>query len=312
MSKSLAKILFAGSSDPETARKLSEKANVPFGRVLIKKFASGEKYINLLDNPKNKIVYLYQTTAQNPDEILMETFLIADAAKGAEAKKIILIMPFLSYSRQEKKTKKEMQEPISAELLARLIETSGIQELITVHLHSQRILNFYKAKIVNIETEKIFGKRLEEIIRIYPEPFSNFVVVSPDKGGRTSAQKLASFLGNLKMCCFEKQRESPVREINISEPLKFYGDVSRKRAIIFDDIVDTGRTVISAKQELIKRGVLEVMLCVTHPVFSGKTLEKLAKANFSRIIVSDSIPLKRKIKRLEVISLVEEITNYLK
>lgn len=311
MPKVLDKILFAGSSDPGTAKRLSEKANIYFGKILIRKFSSGEKYINLIDEVKNKIVYIYQTGVQNPDEILFEIFLIADAAKRAGAKKIILIISFLLYSRQEKKTSKDSQEPVSAEVLAKLFEISGIDELITVHIHSQKILGFYKIKVKNIETEEIFAERIDRIIKKYREPNSKFVIVSPDKGGINQAERLAQKLGNLKVFYFEKKRKDPSMEINISKPLEFYGDVLGKRVIIFDDIIDTGGTVIKAKMELIKKGALEVILCVTHPVLSDDALGKLTKANFSRIIVSDSVPLKKESQKFEVISLVDELAKYL-
>lgn len=311
MPKVLDKILFAGSSDPGTAKRLSEKANIYFGKILIRKFASGEKYINLIDKVKNKIVYIYQTGAQNPDEILFEIFFIADAAKRAGARKIILIMPFLLYSRQDKKTKEELNEPVSAEVLAKLVESVGIKKIITCHIHNKKILGFYDIEILNIDTCGIFGKKLEEIIEKYREKKSNFVVAAPDQGGIDDAERLAKFLGGLKVFYFEKRRADPRIKMNISAPLKFYGNVLGKRVIIFDDIVDTGGTVIKAKEELIKKGALEVILCATHPVLSGDALEKLTKANFSRIVVSDSIPLREKVKNLEVVSLIDEIAKNL-
>jgi ribose-phosphate pyrophosphokinase len=301
------KILFPGSSNSKNGRKLSQAAKIKFGRILIEKFACNEKYVQLLDDVKGKIVYIYQTFSENPDEILMETFLIAEAAKGAGAKKVILISPLLLYSRQDKKTSPEKREPLTVKLLAKLYQASGIDKIITCHLHSEKILNFYKNKILNLKTEHLFAKELKKIIkkeRIWQ-------VVAPDEGARKDAKKLAWLLGNLKVGFFEKERGGPDQKRNTISSLKFHGNVKEKNVIIFDDMVDTGQTVIKVKERLDFLGAKKVILATTHPILSEKAKERLEKAGFFKTFFSNSIPLKEKVKNLEIVDIIPEIKKYL-
>ena len=301
------KIIFPTSSAKDFSKKLSQVSQIRLGKIFIKKFPCQEKYIRLIDEVKEKTLYICALFSKNVDEILMEIFLIANAAKLAQAKKINLILPYLFYSRQDKKTEKNFREPISAKLLADLFKKAGIKKIITVHLHSQRIFKFYQGiELLNIETHQIFAKKLKKIIK----NFSNFCIVAPDKGALNDCKKLSSLLGNLDVFFFEKKREEfkKKRKVKI---LKFQGNVKGKNIILFDDIIDTGETVVEAKKKLDKMGAKKVFLCATHPLFSKNALQKLKKAEFSKIIVSDSIPFKKKFKEIEIISLINVIAKYL-
>lgn len=301
------KILFAGSSDQKFAEKLSEKAKIQLGKVLIQKFACSEKYVQLLDDVRGKIVYIYQTSSENPDEILMETFLMANAAKENGAQKVILISPLLLYSRQDKKKSPEKKEPISAKLLAKLYQASKIDKVITCYLHSERILDYYKIKILNLKFYHLFAKELKKIIK----KRENWQVVAPDEGARKDAKILVKSLGNLKISFFKKIREDPTKKTNLVSSLKFYGDVKGKNAILFDDMVDTGGTIIKAKEKLVSLGAEKIILCACHPILSGNAKEKLKKANFSKIFFSNSIPIKGKLRNLKIVDIIPEIKKYL-
>lgn len=289
------------------AKILAKEARIKFGRILIRKFACNEKYIQLLDDVKGKMVYLYQTYSPNVDENLMETFLIAEAAKENGAKKVILISPLLFYSRQDRKTLPEKREPISAKLLAKLYQVSGIEKIITCHLHSKGILSFYGIKILNLEVEHLFAKELKKIIR----KKNDWQVIAPDEGAKENVQKLAKLLGNLKSGFFKKQREDPVKKINAVSFLRFEGNVREKNLILFDDMVDTGKTIIQAKKKLIALGAKKIVLASTHPILSGNAKEKIEEAKFFKIFFSNSIPLKGKIKNLKIINLLPEIKKCL-
>jgi len=301
------KILFSGSSDPKTAKILARKTKIKFGRVLIRKFACNEKYIRILDEVKGKIIYIYQASSKNPDETLMETFLIAEAAKENGATKVILISPLLLYSRQDKKTSPEKKEPISAKLLAKLYQASGIDKIITCHLHDEKILNFYKIKILNLKTYHLFAKELKRVVK----KGENWQVIAPDEGAKKEAKRLAILLGNLKVSFLKKQRENPAKKTNLISSLKFHGNVQGKNIIIFDDMVDTGETVIQAKKQLVFWGAKKIILAATHPILSGNAKEKLERENFFKIFFSNSIPLKAKIKNLKIVNLISEIKKYL-
>lgn len=303
------KILFSGSSDEKTAKLIAKKSNIEFGKVEIKTFACHEKYINLIGDIKDKIVYIYQTSTQNPNDNIIELMLISNAAKLAGAKKIIAIIPNLPYSRQDHLSSEKHQEPISAKLIADLISASGINKVITVHIHSSKILDFYRIEIVNIETAYLFAKALKEIIVKSKTSLSKYVIVSPDKGGIEQAKKLSTLLEGLDFAYFEKVRPLPDNGVNISKTIKFFGDVKGKEAIIFDDMIDTCGTVINAKDNLMKMGAEKVILCATHPILSGSAIEKLRNANFSRIITTNSIPLRKNYKWIKVISLIDCIAE---
>ena len=307
------KILFAGSSNfDKMAEKIAKASHIHFGNILIQKFACGEKYIQLLDDVKGKIVYIYQTANENPDEIIMETLLMANAAKENGAKKIVLISPLLLYSRQDKKTTKDKREPISAKLLARLYETAGIDKIITCHLHSDLILKFYKIPILNLKVYHLFAKELKKIIK---KQKRDWQVVSPDEGARKDGQKFAQILGGLETAFFKKERESPDKKINMVSSLNFYGNIKGKNVILFDDMVDTGGTIIKAKEKLILMGAKKIILAAVHPVLSGNAKEKLEKANFFKIFFSNSVPINdcsnKLMKNLEIIDLTSEIKKHL-
>lgn len=303
------KILFPGSSDKKTAKLIAKKSNIEFGKVEIKTFACNEKYINLIGDIKDKIVYIYQTATQNPNDNIIELMLISNAAKLAGAKKIIAIIPNLPYSRQDHLSSKKHQEPISAKLIADLISSSGINKVITVHVHSSRILDFYKIETVNIETVDLFAKVLKEIIVKSKSSLSKYVIVSPDKGGIEQAKRLSISLGGLDFAYFEKVRALPNDRINISKMIRFFGDVKGKEAIIFDDMIDTCGTVINAKDNLMRMGAKKVILCATHPILSGSAIKNLRNANFSHIVTTNSTPLRKNYKWIKIISLADSIAE---
>ena len=303
------KILFSGSSDKRMAKLIAKEAKIEFGQIEIKNFASGEKYINLIENVKDKIVYIYQTATQTPDNDLVELMLIANAGKLALAKKIIAIIPNLPYSRQDHLSSEKHQEPVSAKLIADMLKVAGINKVITVHAHSSKVLDFYKIEIINIETTGLFAKRIKDTIVNLGNSLSEYVVVSPDKGGIGQVKKMAVLLGGLKVAHFEKIRSFPGKETNVCKTVKLIGDIKGKRIIIFDDMIDTCGTIVNAKKSMEEEGIKDIILCATHPVLSGSAIEKLKTAGFSHIFTTDSIPLRENFKEIKVISLVKEIVK---
>ncbi len=310
-SKFYEKILFPGTSDPKNAKKLVKITNnIKLGKIIIKKFACGETYVRLLNKVYRKKVFIYQTLGPKPNEIIIETLLIAQAATEDGAKEITLIFPSLPYSRQNKKTSLEKIEPISAELLAKLFNLVGIKKIITCHLHSQTIKWFYKnlgIKIIEVKPFLLFAKEIKKFLKNKKE----WEVVAPDKGSLNGVKLLAKILGNLDFAYFEKQREDPAKKTNKVLKLSFCKDKVKKKIILFDDMVDTGETVIKAKERLNSLGTRKIILAATHPILSGRTKEKLEKAGFFKIFFSNSIPLKTKIKNLKIVDLLPEIKKCL-
>jgi len=300
------KILFAGSSDPKTAKILAKRAKIKFGKILIKKFACKEKYVRIFEEVKGKIAYIYQTINQNPDEILIETFLIAKVLNQERAKKIVLIFPILPYSRQER-IEKDRKEPNSAQLLATLFEASKIDKIITCHLHTENILKFYKIEVLNIKPYLLFAKEIKKVIK----NDKNWQVVAPDEGALNDARSLAQLLGNLEFSFFEKKREDPAKKANFVLNLVFKGKLNKGNVILFDDMVDTGQTIIKAKRELEKLGAKKIILAATHPILSGNAKEKLEKEGFYKIFFSNSILHSFESKKFKILDLTFEIAKYL-
>jgi len=300
------KILFAGSSDPKTAKILAKRAKIKFGKILIKKFACKEKYIRIFENVKGKIAYIYQTVNQNPDEALIETFLIAKVLNQEEAKKIVLILPILPYSRQER-VEKGRKEPNSTELFANLFEALNVEKIITCHLHSEKILKFYKIEVLNIKPYSLFAEELKKQIKNK----GAWQVVAPDRGALNDAKILAQLLENLEFSFFEKRREDPAKKTNFVSSLIFRGKLKKENVILFDDMVDTGQTIIRAKRELEKLGAKRIILVATHPILSGNAKEKLEKEGFYKIFFSNSIPHSSKSKKFKILDLTPEIAKCL-
>lgn len=303
----MSKILFAGSSDPKTAKRLARKAKIKFGKTLIKKFSCGETYLELGEEVKGNTVYIYQTSFEKPDEIIMETILMVNAAKEGKAKKVILISPYLLYARQDKKTSSKRIEPISSKVLARLYKASGVDKILTFHIHSRKALSFYNIEILNLKLFNSFAREIKKEIK----EKSDFVVVAPDEGALENAQKLAEFLGVSNVCFFEKKREDPKKKTNKISSSRFFGNVRNKNVILADDMVDTGGTIVHIKEKLNDLGAKKVMLVFVHAVFSGEGRSRIENGGFCNIFFSNSIPLKTKFKNAKIIDIVPEISKYL-
>jgi len=273
--------IFAGSSHPNLAKEICNILGVQLGKISIKKFSCGEIYINFDETIRGKKVFLIGTT--RPGKIhhdFFEIFLLADAARRSFAKSVHLILPHLSYSRQDKIH--AAREPISAKLIAKLIETSGIDHLITLQLHSDQNQAFFDIPVDNLSPRKIFADYFRQ------KKIKDLVVISPDVGGAKNAKKFADELG-ADLAILHKSRP----EHNKAEILEIIGNTKGKTPIIFDDMIDTGGSVCAAKKILTKNGSKEVFLCATHPILSGNAKEKLLAENFSEIIFSSSIPLEK-------------------
>jgi len=213
------------------------------------------------------------------NEDFMELFILCDAIKRSFAKRIHVVMPYFSYARQDKIH--QSRESISARLMASLLEKSGVNRVITVHLHSEQIQGFFSIPVDNINAKKIFAKVIKK------KNIQNPIIVSPDTGGAKNAKKIADELG-FPLAILHKTRPGH----NVSEVTHVIGDIANKTPIIFDDMIDTGGSVCEAKNALVNNGANdEVYLVATHPVFSGPAIERIKNAGFKEIIVTNTLPL---------------------
>ncbi len=283
--------IIAGTSNPALSNKISKFLKKPLTKTNIKTFADGEIYVKIEEDVRGDDVFIIQSTVSN--DSIMELLIIIDAVKRASARKIIVVLPYYGYARQDRKA--DARESITAKLVANLITTAGADRVLGMDIHAPQIQGFFDIVFDDIWAFPIFVDYFKR------KKLTNLVVVSPDSGGI----KRAVFLGKrLKspVALIDKRREkhNQVAEMNI------VGEVKGKNAIIYDDIIDTGGTICKAASALKAAGARKIYLCCTHPVLSGDALSKLNASDAVEVLVTDTIPLKPigKVKILSLSSLI--------
>lgn len=272
--------VFAGSSHPELGKRVAEILGKPLGKAELKTFSCGENYVKLMESVRDKTVFLLQTCRdQEVNQDYMELFLMSDAAKQAYSSKRVAIVPYLGYSRQDKIH--GAREPISAKLMAKLAEASGINHVVTTQLHADQEQGFFDIPVDHIKPHGLFADYFKN------KGLRDAVVVSTDAGGVKNVKALSQNLG-VSFAILHKERP----EHNKSEVTNVVGEVRNKTCIIFDDMIDTAGSVCNAREALVNHGANpDVYLCATHPIFSGPAVERLRGAGFKEVVVSDTLPL---------------------
>ncbi len=271
--------LFAGSSHPALAEALAKELKTKLGKITLKPFSCGERYVKFEETVRSQPVYILQTGTTDPNEDLMELFLMCQAAKLSFASAVHVIIPHFPYARQDRVAMP--REPISAKLVAHLLEEAGADHVITLDLHSDQIQGFFSVPADVLDARPIFADYFKT------KNLQNPVVVAPDAGGAKRAKKLADLIG-AELAIMHKNRSAHHQ----AEILEVVGNIQDRTCIIFDDMIDTAGTLASAKDALIKRGANgDVYAVATHPVFSGKAIENLTKAGFKEVVVTDSMPV---------------------
>lgn len=274
--------LFAGSSHPALAESLAKALNVPLGKLLLKQFSCGEQYVKFEESIRGKSVFILQTATWEPDKDLMQLFLICQAAKLSFAETIHVIIPHFPYARQDRVA--EPREPISAKLVAHLLEEAGAGHVITLDMHSDQIQGFFSIPVDVLDARTIFA---EYFLR---KKLKNPVVVSPDVGGAKRAKKFADLIG-AELAILNKIRPKH-QEVQTTE---IVGQIKGKTCILFDDMIDTAGSLLSAKKVLTQHGAnAEIYAAATHAIFSGHAMKNLKEAAFTEVVVTDSTPLDAK------------------
>lgn len=266
--------------------------NVNLAESALTHFADGEVLFETKVPVRGEDVIILQSTCAPTNDTLMELLICIDACKRASAKSITVIMPYYGYSRQDRKGNK--RQSISAKLVADLLQTAGVNRLICVDLHATQIVGFFDIPVDNMSAVPLFYNKLKN------DNLKNVVCVSPDHGGVVRTTALATKL-NIPIAIIDKRRPEP----NKCEILSIVGEVKGKRCIIVDDIVDTAGTLCNAADELKKLGAERVEAFITHGVLSLDAVDKIEKSGLDKLVITDSIPLKRELPKIEVISLNE-------
>ena len=294
-------ILFAGPASKDLGSQIARYLNEPLGYIQVGAFSDGETSIEVSQNIRGMDVFLIQSTYQPGNEHLMQLLLMADACKRASANSVSAVIPYFGYSRQDRRPR-NTRGPVSAKLVADLIETADIKRLITVDLHADQIEGFFSIPVDNIYSSTILMSDM------WRQGYPDQVIVSPDVGGVQRARAIARRLGNASLAIIDKRREAA----NKSEVMNIIGDVDQKTAIIFDDMVDTAGTLCNAAAALKEKGALKTVAYAAHPVLSGPAIERIADSELDELVVTDTIPLTKeakdtgKIRQLSIAELLGE------
>jgi ribose-phosphate pyrophosphokinase len=284
--------LFSGSGNPKLAKAVADSLGIPLGKVLIGKFNDGEIRIDIEENVRNSDIYLLQSVSISPNatvnDNLMELFLMVRAMKRASAKSVTAIIPYYGYGRQDRKM--EGRSPISASDVAMMLELAGADQVMSIDLHCGQIQGFFH----DIPLDNLFGAE-SFIPYIFNEKLHDPVIVSPDAGGvgraKTFIEGLQSMGVSSKLAIIIKQRA----EAGVVDTMNLVGNVAGSDVVIVDDICDTAGTLVKAADELKKQGAARVYACITHPLFSEPALDRIASSSIHKLVVSDTIPLRKEI-----------------
>jgi len=283
--------IFSGNSNLELAQKICDSLEIPLGRALVSTFSDGEIRVEVGENVRGADVFVVQSGAPPVNDHLMELLVMIDALKRASARRITAVIPYYSYSRQDRKNKPRV--PITARLVADLITSVGTDRILTMDLHAGQIQGFFDIPVDNLYASPILLPYIREHFN------HNLVVVSPDAGGvpraRAYAQRLPAGLALI-----DKRRV----DVNQAEVMHIIGDVAGKTAIILDDMADTAGTLVEATRALLDRGASEVHACVTHPVLSGPAVERIEKSDLKSLVVTDTLPLRPQAAHCDKIKVV--------
>ena len=278
-------MLFSGRANPELAARIADKIGVDLGPVTLKTFSNGEVYCRYEESIRGADVFLIQPTCGNPatgitaNDALMELLMMIDAAVGASAHRVIAVTPWFGYSRQDKKS--APREPISARLVAHMLEAAGADRVVTMDLHAGQVQGFFSIPVDHMTAVMMLTQYFDDL------GLTDLVVVAPDAGRVKLNKKFASKIG-AELAILDKER--PAQQV--AEIGYVIGDVRGRTAILVDDMIDTAGTLKAAAQTVLDEGAARLYAAATHPIFSGNAYENLASSGFEQVVVTDTIPLR--------------------
>ena len=286
-------MVFTGNANPDLARRVVRQLHIPLGDAYVGKFSDGEISVEINENVRGKDVFLIQPTCAPTNDNLMELVVLADAFRRSSASRITAVIPYFGYARQDRRPR-SARVPISAKVVADMLDVVGVNRVLTVDLHADQIQGFFDMPVDNIYGSPVL------VDDIQAQRFDNLMIVSPDIGGVVRARAVAKSLG-VDLAIIDKRRAAH----NVAESLTVIGDVAGKTAILIDDMIDTGGTICQGAKLLRRSGAARVLCCATHAVFSPPAIERLSEPGlFEEVVVTNSIPLpeERRFPQLRVLS----------
>ncbi len=272
-------VLFTGNANRELAHEIASQLGVDVGHALVGRFSDGEVEVEIQQNVRARDIFVVQPTCMPTNENLMELCIMVDALKRASARRITAVIPYFGYARQDRRPRSK-RVPISAKVVANMLQTVGVERVLTMDLHADQIQGFFDIPVDNIYASPVLLSDLKS--RSYP----NLVVVSPDVGGVVRARALAKQLG-CDLAIIDKRRPTA----NVSEVMHVIGEIEGRNCVIMDDMIDTAGTLVKAADVLKERGAKRVFAYCTHPVFSGPAVERIAGSQIDEVVITNTIPL---------------------
>ncbi|MDC0355014.1 ribose-phosphate pyrophosphokinase [Flavobacteriaceae bacterium] len=280
--------IFACTQSTEIGENIAKAYGVKLGKVIFHNFSDGEFQPSFEESIRGSRIFLIGSTQPSSDN-LMELLLMIDAAKRASARHITAVIPYFGWARQDRKDKPRV--PIGAKLIAKLLETAGATRIITMDLHADQIQGFFEKPVDHLYASTIFIPYLESL------KLDNLTIASPDMGGSKRAYAYSKFLKSDVVICYKQRKKA-----NIISHMELIGNVEGKNVVLVDDMVDTAGTLTTAADLMMERGAKSVRAICTHPLLSGKAYERIENSKLKELIISDSIPVKNKSKKIKVLS----------
>ena len=294
-------MIFSGNANPELASRIASILGTRLGKISVETFSDGEICAEVLENVRGRDVFIIQPTSQPCNDHLMELMVMIDAMRRASADRVTAVVPYYGYSRQDRKPR-SARVPITAKVVANMLESVKLDRLLTVDLHADQIQGFFDLAMDNVYASPILLKD------IWQQRHPNLLVVSPDVGGVVRARALAKRLGDADLAIIDKRRP----KANVSEVMNIIGDVEGKNCVIVDDLVDTAGTLCKAATALKAHGAESVAAYCTHPVLSGKAIDNITESVLDELVVTNTIPLSEeaqacdRIRQLSVAEMLAE------
>ena len=287
-------MVFTGNATPKLAADVVKHLNLNLGKAKVGRFSDGEVMVEVLENVRGKDVFVLQSICSPPNDNLMEVLVLVDALKRASAARVTAAIPYMGYARQDRRPS-SARVAITAKVVADMLATVGVNRVLTMDLHSEQIQGFFDIPVDNIYSAPIL------LGDVGKHDFKKLVVVSPDVGGVVRARALAKRL-EADLAIIDKRRPRP----NVATVMNIIGEIEGRTCVIVDDLVDTANTLCEAAKALKERGAEKVLAYCTHPVLSGKAIERISNSALDELVVTDTIPLSEeaaKCKRIRVLTI---------
>ena len=293
-------MVFSGNANPKLALSVTQHLNIPLGRATVNRFSDGEVAVEINENVRGQDVFVLQSTCAPTNDNLMELMIMVDALRRASARRITAAIPYYGYARQDRRPR-SARVAISAKVVANMLQSVGVDRVLTMDLHADQIQGFFDIPVDNIYSTPVL---LNDILA---HQYPNLMVVSPDVGGVVRARAMAKAL-DVDLAIIDKRRP----RANVSEIMNIIGEVKGRTCVITDDIVDTAGTLCNAASALKERGAVRVLAYAAHPVLSGNAVDRITNSPLDELVITDTIPLRPeaeacpKIRQLSCAALIGE------